>query len=184
MLAAPEPAVVVATPTGTPTAVASRRWAVRVSRNGAPNLHKVSENYYRGGQPTPEGFRALRRLGIKTVVNLRSHHSDEELIGNEKLGLEELALEAWKPTTAELRRFLELVTDEKMQPVFVHCRHGSDRTGVFTAVYRQVVLGWSKQEAIREMTQGPYGFHPVWKDLIEYVDSLDVSGLGSAAADE
>ena len=44
-------------------------------------------------------------------------------------------------------------------PFFVHCQHGSDRTGVCIAAYRIVVQGWTKQDAIREMTGGNYGFH-------------------------
>src|SRR5579859_3850375 len=35
------------------------------------NFHQVSERIYRGAQPTPEGFRALAQMGIKTVVDLR-----------------------------------------------------------------------------------------------------------------
>ena len=31
---------------------------------GVPNFHKVSEDLYRGAQPTQEGFRELVKLGI------------------------------------------------------------------------------------------------------------------------
>ena len=61
--------------------------------------------------------------------------------------------------------------------MFVHCQHGADRTGTATAVYRIVVEGWTKDEAIREMTQGGYGFHPLWANLIRYVRELDVDRL-------
>src|SRR5919206_1337034 len=36
-----------------------------------PNFHRVNEGLYRGGQPGPDGFRRLARLGVKTVINLR-----------------------------------------------------------------------------------------------------------------
>jgi tyrosine-protein phosphatase SIW14 len=33
------------------------------------------------------------------------------------------------------------------------------------AVYRIAVQGWSKAEAIREMTEGDFGFHRTWSNL-------------------
>jgi protein tyrosine/serine phosphatase len=47
---------------------------------GLKNFAKVSDILYRGAQPTKEGFAELKKLGIKTVINLRAKHSDEELI--------------------------------------------------------------------------------------------------------
>jgi tyrosine-protein phosphatase SIW14 len=39
------------------------------------------------------------------------------------------------------------------------------------------VENWPKDEAIREMTKGGYGFHPVWDHLIEYIEQLDVAKM-------
>ena len=58
--------------------------AVRIDLPGCPNLCKVSNTLYRGAQPTREGFERLKKLGIKTVVSLRDHHSDEELLADRK----------------------------------------------------------------------------------------------------
>ena len=49
-----------------------RKWAERLELPGVPNLHRVSENLYRGAQPGAEGMKQLEKLGVKTVVNLRS----------------------------------------------------------------------------------------------------------------
>ena len=46
-----------------------------------------------------------------------------------------------------------------------------------TAIYRIAVEGWSKDEAIAEMTRGGFGFHEIWKNLVEYVRELDVERL-------
>lgn len=46
-----------------------------------------------------------------------------------------------------------------------------------TAVYRVAVQGWSKPAAIREMTQGGYGYHAVWRNLVEYLEQLDVDRI-------
>ena len=50
-------------------------------------------------------------------------------------------------------------------------------TGMMTAIYRIAVEGWSKEDAIAEMTQGGFGFHEVWKNLVDYVRELDVERL-------
>ena len=45
------------------------------------------------------------------------------------------------------------------------------------AVYRIIVQGWSKAEAIREMTQGGFGFHPTWSNLPKWIQKLDIDRL-------
>ena len=66
-------------------------------------------------------------------------------------------------------------------PVFVHCLHGADRTGTMCAAYRVVVDGWTKQQAIDEMTKGGYGFHPVWANLPKFIENLDVEKIKAKA---
>ncbi|HTD67702.1 MAG TPA: hypothetical protein VK846_14340 [Candidatus Limnocylindria bacterium] len=39
------------------------------------------------------------------------------------------------------------------------------------------VQGWSKDDAIREMTQGDFGYHTIWTNLIRYLNALDVEAL-------
>ena len=55
-------------------------WATKLDRPGLPNLHKINNRLYRGDQPTAEGIKELEKLGVHTIVNLRSGHSDKELI--------------------------------------------------------------------------------------------------------
>jgi protein tyrosine phosphatase (PTP) superfamily phosphohydrolase (DUF442 family) len=153
------------------------RWARPVTKPGLPNLHRVSDMYFRGAQPNAEGMRELARMKVKTVVNLRAINSDRDEIGDEALAYEHISFKAWHAEDEDVLRFLRIVTDPERQPVFVHCQHGADRTGMMTAIYRIVVEGWSKDDAISEMTQGGYGFHAIWKDLVEYVRDLDVERL-------
>ncbi|MBN2212120.1 MAG: hypothetical protein JW709_12050, partial [Sedimentisphaerales bacterium] len=57
-------------------------WATPIDVPGAPNLYKVSDVLYRSAQPSLEGLEQLKKLGIKTVVNLRSFHSDSDELGD------------------------------------------------------------------------------------------------------
>lgn len=152
-------------------------WAKPVKLAGVPNLHKVSPNLYRSAQPTASGMQNLRKMGIETIVNLRSFHSDRDEIGNTGLGYEHIYMKAWHPERKEVVRFLQIVTNPKRTPVLVHCQHGADRTGTMCALYRIAVQGWTKEEAIREMNDGGFGFHETWKNLRRWIRKLDIESI-------
>jgi protein tyrosine/serine phosphatase len=112
----------------------------------------------------------LKKMGIKTVINLRSFHSDRDELKGTGLAYEHLFMKAWHPEREEAERFLQIVTDPARTPVLVHCQHGADRTGTLCAIYRIAVQDWPKEEAIREMTDGGFGFHEIWSNLPEWID--------------
>lgn len=156
-------------------------WAQPIKLEGVPNLHRMSDTFYRSAQPTADGMRQLKALGVETIVNLRSFHSDRDEIGNTGLAYEHIYMKAWHPEEKELVRFLQIVTNDRRTPVLVHCQHGADRTGLMCAIYRITVQGWTKDDAIAEMTQGGFGFHPIWTNIIQYIRDLDVEQLRQKA---
>lgn len=152
-------------------------WAQPVMLEGVPNLHQVSTNLYRSAQPTGQGMQNVKKKGVVTVVNLRSFNSDRDEIAGTGLASEHIYMKAWHPEREEVVRFLRVVTDPKRTPVLVHCQHGADRTGTMCALYRVAVQGWTKEEAIREMTQGGFGFHEVWGNLPSWIADLDIASI-------
>ena len=158
-------------------------WAEPIEgRPGLPNLHKVNERLYRGAQPEDGGFDELKRMGIKTVVNLRTLHSDRSECEKSGLDYVPISVQAWEAETSEVLEFLELLNDPQRHPVFVHCQHGADRTGMMVALYRMVIENWSREDAIREMTEGGFGFHSIWQNIVNYVQRVDVEALRRALA--
>ncbi len=91
-------------------------WAQPMEVEGVPNLHRVSPDLYRIAQPTSEGMRNLKRMGIETIVNLRSFHSDRDEIGKTDLQCERIHMKAWHPERDEAVRFLRIVMDPKRTP--------------------------------------------------------------------
>jgi len=158
-----------------------KKWAPPLELPGVPNFHKLSEDLYRGAQPTADGMRQLKKLGIKTVVNLRSFHSDRDEIGETRLAYEHIKMQPWDADDEDVVRFLKIVTDPNRTPVFVHCHRGADRTGTMCAVYRIAVQGWTKPEAIEEMTKGGFGFYPAWQNLVNYILNLDIKEIRTHA---
>lgn len=168
---------------GTATTQPARdpKWAVPITLAGVGNLHKITDTLYRSEQPTADGMRNLEKLGIKTVLSLRAFHSDEDQVEDTQLTTECIYIKTWHIEDEDVVAFLKIATDPARQPVLVHCQHGADRTGTMCAAYRIVVQGWTKDQAIREMTDGGYGFHPVWTNLKPWIEAMDVQGLRAKA---
>jgi len=159
-----------------------KAWATPVVCDGVPKLYKVTEDLYRGGQPEDGGFQALAAMGVRTVVNLRTIAEDRDQVTAAGLAYEHVGLHPCFPTDEAVIQFLRIATDPERTPVFVHCWFGSERASVMCAAYRIVVCGWSKDETVREMLEGPYGFSPFWWNLALYVQNLDVAKIQGALA--
>ncbi len=150
-------------------------WAQPIQVNGLHNVFRVSDNLIRGAQPTAEGLAALKAMGVKTVVNLQVFHDDHA----EQAGLQSVRIdmESWRPKREQVVEFLRVMNDPNRTPVYVHCYHGSDRTGTMVALYRIAMQGWTKEQAVDEMTRGGYGYHPIWQNLLEFIDGLDIDAI-------
>ena len=160
------------------------QWAVPIYLQGVGNLHKINEGLYRSAQPTKEGMKNLEKMGIKTVINLRAFHSDSDELKGTALLNDELSVKTWHIEDEDVIRVLQIIQKKENGPFLIHCQHGADRTGVMSAMYRIVVQGWTKDEAIREMVDGGYGFHPVWSNIIRYVKNADVEKIKRESAKE
>lgn len=162
------------TPPPTP-AVLQPAYGKKLRINGVHNAGKINEVLYRGGQPKERGLSELKKLGISTVVDLRGEGPGKiawERRQTEALGMRflQIPVSGWSPPTDEqVAEFLSLFRENQQQKIFVHCRFGHDRTGVFVAVYRMAIEKWSPEQAMREMYFfGFNGFwHPAMKSFIK-----------------
>ena len=124
--------------------------------HGLPNLMQVGGRLYRGGQPSREGLKRLKEMGVKTVVNLRSSRGVKDREGEEcrKIGLryEQLRMPAFDNVPEPVvKRFFELIENPDTSPVFIHCLTGTDRVAVLAAIYRIRYNHWSADKAYDEM---------------------------------
>jgi len=167
-------------------------WATPVAASpGLPNLYRVNATLYRSAQPAREGFVLLASHAslangdppIKTIVSLRAFHDDEPRIpASTSLRVAQVSFKTWHPEDQDVIEFLRIVTTPALQPVLVHCQHGSDRTGTMVAIYRIAIDGWTKAQATDEMVRGGFGFHPFWQNLLRYIDELDVDAIKAEVA--
>jgi protein tyrosine/serine phosphatase len=133
---------------------------------GLPNGGRINDNLYRGAQPHPEGMQELKKLGITTIVDLRGEDPQRRELEKQQadaLGIHfvSIPVSGWDPPSNEqVAQFLSLFRNHPNEKVFVHCRFGDDRTGVFVATYRMAFEGWPATQAMNEMYF--FGFNGLW----------------------
>ena len=139
------------------------------------NFGKVGDHYYRGSQPDATQFDELKKLGVKTIIDLRSDRLAESSQLARSAGMEYLniPLTTKRPATEEQTTyFLSIVNDPAKWPVYVHCKGGRHRTGEMTALYRITNEGWTAERAYEEMKKYDFEdgfFYP--RSLKKYVFS-------------
>lgn len=157
-------------------------WAQPVPNSKINNFYQVTENIYRGPRPTRKNLNELQSRGINTILDLEFLHTDRYKIKKTSTKFKSLHIRmvAWKIEDKAIIKALKILTDPENYPIYLHCKHGSDRTGVVIAMYRMVVQGWSREEAIKEMMGGGYGFHISWKNIPKYIEKVDVEKIKKA----
>ncbi len=130
---------------------------------GVENFHVVNENFYRGAQPTDEGFANLAKMGVHTVLDLRETdgRSLAEKKAVEAAGMRYVNVPMQgisTPTPDVIAKALSVINDKDAGKVFVHCRRGADRTGTIVACYRITHDRWESTKALSEAK----GFGMAW----------------------
>lgn len=156
-------------------------WGQPVELDGVPNLYRIAPGFYRAAQPTAEGFRNLAGLGIRTVISLRQTVNDTPLAQGSGLDLIRIPMKtrhvAERSGAKVVAAMQALGSGLSLGPTLVHCHHGADRTGLIAALYRMLSQGWSRAEAIDELIEGGYGFHPIWANIPRYLRRMDLADL-------
>lgn len=146
-----------------------QEWASALVSPALENCHRLSDKLIRCAQPTKEGFAALEEIGVKTIINLRQFHSDEDKVKGTNLKLIEFPLATMAVSKDEVKEILEIIK-QQTGPVVVHCWHGADRTGTVSAAYRISEQNWSNDKALEEMLYGGYGYHSIFSNLETLVE--------------
>lgn len=146
------------------------------------NLFQMSPTLYRSALPDSGAVPLLEKLKIATVINFLPE-SDASWLSIPGILPLQLPYRTNHVDDADVLKALRVIQTAEMKgPVLMHCKHGSDRTGLIAAMYRVVVQGWSKEDALTEMTQGGFGDSTHFKDGIRYMMQADADKLRTALA--
>jgi protein tyrosine/serine phosphatase len=134
-----------------------------------PNFHTVIPGAaYRAAQPSAAGLeRLIRRLGVRTVVNLRGccdplpWYLEQCRVTNRlNVSQEDLGFSASRlPSTVTMRQLID-VLDRSEYPILFHCHKGADRSGMASAIVLLLRTDTPLAEARKQL--GPrYGHLPI-----------------------
>lgn len=133
------------------------------TQNTIPNFLQVTNDIFRGGRPNNGDLAALKsEKNIKAVINLENKQSvvQQEQQTARNLGLKYISSPmnaSVRPTDQQVNQILAALQDSNNDPIFIHCHHGQDRSGLIIGLYRVEVQGWAPAKAYQEMIDN--GFH-------------------------
>jgi len=131
--------------------------AAPVDFAGLHNVIRLSEKLYSGGVPEGgQGFEALRRLGIKTVISVDGEKPE---VGRAKtLGMRYVHLPFGYDgcPTPRANAIVKAVRDLP-GPVYIHCHHGKHRSPAGAAFARIALDGLSGEAAAKELERAGTG---------------------------
>lgn len=123
---------------------------------GVVNFSKVESIVACAGATTPAALAEVKRLGYKSVVNLRQASEaganiEAEAAAAKTAGLNfvHLPFNAAAPDPMLVDRFLEAVTDPSNQPAFIHCA-SANRAAALWFIKRVEVDKWDVERASAE----------------------------------
>ena len=139
----------------------------------APAIELVEPGLYRGHRPDTATLRQLKSLGVRTILDLEDTQSAirPETATVRGLGMtfiSEPMSGFWAPNDNEVNQIEAILADKSRRPLFVHCQHGEDRTGLIVGLYRVQAERWTPAAAYREMLAK--GFHQALFFLNHYYE--------------
>jgi protein tyrosine/serine phosphatase len=143
------------------------------SQDLAPPIELVSAGVYRGRRPDQPTLQNLKALGVKTILDLED---DSGAVRREKQWVAALKMSFisepmsgfWWPNDKEVDQIEAIMADTSRRPIFVHCLHGEDRTGLIVGLFRVFTEHWYPGDAYKEMLAK--GFHKVLFLLNHYFE--------------
>ncbi|VVQ11189.1 hypothetical protein PS918_05317 [Pseudomonas fluorescens] len=146
------------------------------------NLFQMSPTLYRSALPDSGAVPLLEKLKVATVITFLPE-PDSRWLATSGIAQVQLPYRTNHVDDADVLKALRAIqAAEANGPVLMHCKHGSDRTGLMAAMYRVVVQGWSKEDALSEMTEGGFGDSTHFRDGVRYMMHVDVEKLREALA--
>ncbi len=121
------------------------------------NLEEIAPGVWRSNQPSPSRLKRYRKMGIRSVINLRgvvqqsSYLFEEEACRKLGLTLHNVTLSARKLVPRENIQELIRLMRTAERPFVLHCKSGSDRAGIASAIYLMVIEGRPLAEARKQL---------------------------------
>ncbi|XP_074582686.1 inositol diphosphatase DSP2-like [Curcuma longa] len=119
------------------------------------NFAMVDHGIYRSGFPSPDNFRFLKTLKLRSILCLcQDPYPDVniEFLQENRITLFKIGIDGSKEATIpenRIREALKVVLDVHNHPLLIHCKRGKHRTGCVVGCLRKL-QGWCIASAIDE----------------------------------
>ncbi|MEO5859266.1 MAG: tyrosine-protein phosphatase [Pyrinomonadaceae bacterium] len=148
---------------GSTASVVASDYTLPTAPKAFPTIHianfgQMDERLYRGAQPSQEDYKALKELGINTVIDLRKDNEPFAKSTVESLGMKyvNIPMTGWNTKDESVTEFLKVADDPSNGKIYLHCAAGMHRTGLAGAIYRLENYGWDYDTAYKEMKNFGY----------------------------
>ncbi len=152
------------------------------------NFHKLDDEVWRHNHPSPARLAQLQAMGAASILSLRGRNgaiSKMEAAECARLGLpfEAVPLRALAlPAPAQLLQVFDYMRDMP-KPLVIHCKSGSDRTGLASVIYLHAFKGVPLAEARKQLglryIHNPWGKARIVNRLLDaYASAHDTTGIG------
>ncbi|MEM1429030.1 MAG: tyrosine-protein phosphatase [Pseudomonadota bacterium] len=121
------------------------------------NFDKVAEGVYRSNHPGPWRLKRYKRMGIRSILNLRGENSESPWLFEEeacrKLGMNLYVAKIYARKPATRREMIRLIDTMRVieKPFVMHCKSGADRAGLAAVYYAHIIDGQPLAEARKHL---------------------------------
>jgi protein tyrosine/serine phosphatase len=151
-------AIIVSLGTGTPCATYAAYCGI-LAASGNFHIVKAGQLYRSAQLDKAEFGKVIENYRIKSVLNLRGPDPDSAWYKDELAAMREHAVDhydvgisAHQPPTPEQMARILVILRTAAKPLLIHCKAGSDRTGLVAALYRYAVAGEPAERAVSELS--------------------------------
>jgi uncharacterized protein (TIGR01244 family) len=135
---------------------ASAQQVTKPTVAGASNFAKLETTVACGGATTPEAVPEIKKMGYKSIINLRLPSEPGANVEGEEAAAKAAGINFYSipfsgqaPDPAVADKFLATITTPGNEPAYIHCAAGN-RAGAMWMIKRLAVDHWDTERAYTE----------------------------------
>ena len=128
------------------------------------NFHKVDDDLYRSAQPNSKQLKnIIKKYNIKTIINLRGPEKidilekERKICSELNINLVEIKHHSRGIPSYEIIKETKKILETIEYPALIHCKAGSDRTGLVATLYLYFIKNMDITKAVKQLNFIPYG---------------------------
>ena len=150
---------------------------LKILRLKPENYKQIDKYLSRSAQPLKDNIQWLKEQGVTDIINLRNMSKDnfDEASCVKNMGMNYHSIPSVtkfiKPEN--IREFLDIIEKAKQAggKVHIHCKHGADRTGLFSYIYERLNNIGTPKDNLDELAKHKW-HKDKYPDLVNWAESI------------